>query len=91
MFWETSAELESQRGHFLAPAPLGLFAEEGQEKVIKLLPLRSVHVFPQKRRNTTSQDLFPLEIVAGKGPFGLSDKVGSQTAPFLDTRQAPDG
>lgn len=63
------------QGHFCAQTLLRLFAEEGQERVIKRPPLPSAQLFSgkkkKKKRDTTGQDLLPLETVAGKGPLGL--------------------
>lgn len=72
--WETSAERRSQRGHFLAPTPLWLFAEEGQERVLKLLPLHSAHVFLRKEETLPAKISFLWKLRLGRAPLARQTK-----------------
>lgn len=88
--WETSAEPQSQRGHFLAPAPLGLFAEEGQERVIKLLPLHSGHglfffFFSEKKRHHQPRSL-SFGNCGWEGPLWLGRQSGQSDSPFPESQ-----
>lgn len=85
--WETSAEPQSQRGNFPAPAPLGLFAEEGQERVIKLLPLHSGHgFFSQKKKRHHQPRPLSFGNCGWEGPLWLVRQSGQSDSPFPESQ-----
>lgn len=66
---------------------LWLFAEEGQERVIKLLPLHSAHVFLRKEETPPAKISFLWKLWLGRAPLARQTKwAGRQPLSWIPGR-----
>lgn len=71
------------QGHFCAQTLLRLFAEEGQERVIKRPPLPSAQLFSGKKKARHHRPRSPSFGNCGwEGPLGLVRQSGQADSPF---------